>query len=196
MNILELEHILEKYPHQNYERGDIIFNEGDECQKIGIIQSGDIKITTITMQDHEETISYLTKGEIFGNHLIFSSHPYYLGDVICEKKATIIFINKNELIKLLQTNESFLVHYFNEMSNKAIHTRQQLKMMAHKSLTDRLMYYLFMLSKQQGTKKVKIPTITKIAIELSVPRPSLARIIKKLVEDGLIKYEKHFITIK
>ena len=195
MQILQYQELLKNFPHQTFERGEIIFNEGDECDRIGIIESGEIKITTITIQDHEETISYLTSGEIFGNHLIFSSHPFFLGDVICEKKASIIFINKKQLISLLQTNQNFLESYLKAMSDKAIAIKQQQKMMAHKALTDRLLYYLSIQAKRTSSKTINIPSITKLSIELSVPRPSLARIIKRLDDEGIIKYEKHQITL-
>ena len=196
MKLIEFKQLLNNFPKQTFERGEIIFNEGEACEKIGIIESGDIKITTITIQDHEETISYLASGEVFGNNLIFSSHPFFLGDVVCEKKASIIFITKKQLLNLFQTNEPFLAAYLAEMSDKAIAIKQQQKLMTHKNLADRLMYYLWMQSKKTNSNIIAIPSITKLAIELSIPRPSLARIIKKLSDEGIIKYQKHQITIK
>ena len=55
---------LNKYTYiKNYKAGDIIFNAGSICDKIGLIVSGEASIITITHTEKEETISYLKQGE-------------------------------------------------------------------------------------------------------------------------------------
>ena len=70
---------LNKYTYiKNYKAGDIIFNAGSICDKIGLIVSGEASIITITHTEKEETISYLKQGDMFGDLLIFSSKSNFV----------------------------------------------------------------------------------------------------------------------
>ena len=176
----DLYQLFNNFEKKEYERGDIIFSTNQECTKIGFILKGHIKITSITYFEKEETISSLKANDIFGNMLIFSTHPYFLGDAIAEKKSTIIFINKKQLIDLLKENQTFLELFLKEITDNAIAIKQQNKLLAHKNIKDRILYYFNNLSIQQNTKIIKIPSITHLSLELSLPRPSVSRELTNL----------------
>lgn len=190
-----LNELINKYPKTTYEKNQIIFEEGTICSKIGIIIEGEIKISTITHLEKEETFTIVRKNDIFGNSLIFSSMPYYLGDIIALTKTTICFIKKQDLINELSNNPSLLESYIKLISDKTIQVKQQNKLLAHKSIRDRILYYLSILSKTQQTKVVQIPSITKLSNDLSLPRPSVSRELKNLENDNLIKRNKRFIKL-
>ena len=196
MNITKYNNILKEYKAKTFERGDIIFQEGDNCYEVAIIKSGEVKISTITTNEKEEIISVLKDGEIFGNNLIFSSEPIYLGDVVVTRKSEIIFLNESSLIKIFKENTDFLKDYLKEISDKAILIKQQNKLLAHKNISDRIMFYFDTLSKKQKSKTIVIPSITKLSMILSLPRPSVSRELTNLENKGLIKKNKYEIIIK
>lgn len=183
---MSLEQLKNKYPSITYNKNQIIFSEGDKCTKIGIIIEGEIKISTITHLEKEETFTIVKKGDIFGNSLIFSSSPYYLGDIIATQKTTICFINKDDLIKELSNDPILLESYINTISDKAIRIKQQNKLLAHKNIRDRILYYFTLQSKKQDSTIIKLPSITKLSTELSLPRPSVSRELSKMEDDKLI----------
>ena len=118
-----------------------------------------------------------------------------MGDVITNKKTSITFIPKDELIKLFQKDQELLLTFLSIVSNKSQKIKQQNKLLAHKSITDRLLYYFSLLSKEQKSKTIVIPKITQLALELSLPRESISRVIKELVDKGIIKKNKKIITL-
>ena len=193
---MNLDQLINKYPHITYLRNQLIYSEGDKCSKIGIIIEGEIKISTITHLEKEETFTIVKKGDIFGNSLIFSSSPYYLGNIIANQKTTICFIDKNSLILELSSNPTLLESYINIISDKTIRIKQQNKLFAHKNIRDRILYYFVMLSKQQNTNIIKLPTITKLANELSLPRPSVSRELSNMENDGLIIRKQKYCKLK
>ena len=193
---MNLDQLINKYPHITYLRNQLIYSEGDKCSKIGIIIEGEIKISTITHLEKEETFTIVKKGDIFGNSLIFSSSPYYLGNIIANQKTTICFIDKNSLIFELSSNPTLLESYINIISDKTIRIKQQNKLFAHKNIRDRILYYFVMLSKQQNTNIIKLPTITKLANELSLPRPSVSRELSNMENDGLIIRKQKYCKLK
>ena len=180
----------------DFERGEVLFSEGEECTGVGLIIKGEIKISIVTDSDHEEAISFIKQDEMFGNNLVFSSSPFYLGDVIGEKKGQMAFFKKEEIIKILQIDQIILTYFLRQISDKAIAIKLQNKMLAHKNIRDRIMFYLLQEAKRQKSKSVFIKNYTTLAIILSLPRPSLARELTKMDQDGLIIKNKHTITIK
>lgn len=183
---MSLEQLNNKYPTITYNKNQIIFSEGEKCTKIGIIIEGEITISTITHLEKEETFTIVKKGDIFGNSLIFSSTPYYLGDIIATQKTTICFINKDDLIKELSNDPILLESYINTISDKAIRIKQQNKLLAHKNIRDRILYYFTLQAKKQDSIIIKLPSITKLSTELSLPRPSVSRELSKMEDDKLI----------
>ena len=157
--------------------------------------NGSIKISTITYFEKEEIISILEPGDVFGNVLIFSNNPFYLGDIIANKKSTVVIISKKQLINLLQSNNFFLEIYLNEVAETSLAIKQQNKLLLHKSIKDRLLYYFSSLSRKQLSKTIIIPNISKLSMYLSLPRPSVSRELTKLENEKLIKKEKNKITL-
>ena len=61
-----------------YKSCEIIFNEGDSCDKLGLVLEGEAKIITYTYQDKEEIINNVKKGDLFGQFVLFSKHSNYV----------------------------------------------------------------------------------------------------------------------
>lgn len=174
--------------------GDILFNEGDPCDKMGIVVKGELIITTITYNEKEETFNIIKEGEMFGDLLIFSTNPVYLGDVIAKRKTSVIIIPKSKLISLLSSDEEFLNIYMNVICNKAINIKKQAKLLSHKNIEDRILFYLKL--KDRGNHIIEYSTITSMAQELSLPRPSVSRSLSCLESKGYITKGKNSIILK
>ena len=82
----------------NYKNNDIVFNETYECNKVGYIIKGKMKISTFTESEGEITFNFLSKDEVFGDLLVFSSFPNYPGIAECLENTSISYISKNKLI--------------------------------------------------------------------------------------------------
>lgn len=178
-----------------YNKNQIIFQEGETCTNVCYVNYGSLTISTITANEKEETIQILNDNDLFGDLLLFSSHPIYLGDIIVNKKTSVTFIPKDKLLELFQKDKELLESFLSIISNKSQKIKQQNKLLAHKSITDRLMYYFSILAKEQKSKTFKIPKITQLSKELSLPRESVSRVIKELIDKEIIIKNKTYITL-
>ena len=144
MNILNLlnQKEKEKISYLNLKQNQILFHEGEECKSIFIIIEGQITILNYSLNGNEEIISILNKNDVFANALIFSNNNYYLGEIIATKPTKLAIINKNELISLLQNNKSFLECYINLIAEKTIKFTIKTKLLSHKNIRSRIIYYL------------------------------------------------------
>ena len=182
--------VLSKKEHQmvkGYQiaKGNVIYHEGDVCENIGIIVSGKIDIVSYSFQGKEMLINSLKAGDIFGNNLLFSSSPSYKGDVIAKEKAVVAFINKENLLYLLQNNKEFLNIYLNIQSDFGKSLNARIQLLSFPNAEERLFYYA---SKNNGV--IEFKNVTALAATIGVQRETLSRLLTSLVERHLIKKEK------
>ena len=182
--------VLSKKEHQmvkGYQiaKGNVIYHEGDVCENIGIIVSGKIDIVSYSFQGKEMLINSLKAGDIFGNNLLFSSSPIYKGDVIAKEKAVVAFINKENLLYLLQNNKEFLNIYLNIQSDFGKSLNARIQLLSFPNAEERLFYYA---SKNNGV--IEFKNVTALAATIGVQRETLSRLLTSLVERHLIKKEK------
>ena len=192
---IALLNVLSKKEHQmvkGYQiaKGNIIFHEGDVCESIGIIISGKIDIVSYSFQGKELLINSLKAGEIFGNNLIFSSSPIYKGDVVAKDKCVVAFINKENLVYLLQNNVEFLDLYLQAQSDKAKLLTARIQLLSFTNAEERLLYYA---SKNNGI--IIFKNVTTLAATIGVQRETLSRLLTVLIKKHLIKKEKGKITV-
>ena len=187
--------VLSKKEHQlvkGYQiaKGNIIFHEGELCESIGIVVSGKIDIVSYSFEGKEQLINSLKAGEIFGNNLLFSSEPIYRGDVIAKEKSVIAFINKDNLVYLLQNNEDFLNLYLKAQSDKAKSLTARIQLLSFTNAEERLFYYA-----SKNNDVIIFKNVTSLAATIGVQRETLSRLLTSLIKRHLIKKEKGKITV-
>ncbi len=171
-------------------KGSIIYHEGDVCENIGVIISGKIDIVSYSFEGRELLLNSLKAGDIFGNNLLFSSEPIYRGDVIAKEKSVIAFINKENLVYLLQNNSDFLNLYLKAQSDMGKSLNQRIQLLSLVNAEERLFYYA---SKNDGV--ITFKNVTTLAAILGVQRETLSRLLTSLIKRHLIKKEKGKITV-
>lgn len=192
MNILNLlnQKEKEKISYLNLKQNQILFHEGEECKSIFIIIEGQITILNYSLNGNEEIISILNKNDVFANALIFSNNNHYLGEIIATKPTKLAIINKNELLFFLQNNKSFLECYINLIAEKTIKFTIKTKLLSHKNIRSRIIYYLEI--NNYSIKK----NISFLAKELVLPRPSVSREISKMINEDIIYIKNNKIIYK
>lgn len=172
---------LTKFKHINLEEEQVLFHETDECKYVGIVMSGTIKIVTHTNTGNEIIYNVLKQGNIFGNNLLFSKDVKYKGDVIAQSKSEILLISKEEMLKLLKTNDAFLEKYLLIEAENTKKLNSRIKLLSFDSSEERFLFYL-----KENNNNVSYSSITELAKELGLQRETLSRLISKLVKDKII----------
>ena len=170
-------------------KNSVIAHEGDLCENIGVIVSGKVDIISYAFKGKEMLLNSLKAGDIFGNNLIFSSDPVYRGDVVAKEKCVIAFINKENLIYLLQNNQEFLALYLQAQSDFGKSLNARIQLLSFTNAEERLFYYA---SKNENA--IVFKNVTSLAQHIGIQRETLSRLLTSLVKRHLIKKEKGKIT--
>lgn len=163
-------------------KGYSLFKEGDTCDSIGIVVSGEIDIISYSIEGKEIVYNSITPGHLFGANLVFSSEREYKGNVIAKEKSTVAIIKKADLINILQTNQEFLLEYLNKVSDFSKALNSKIKVLSYESSEDRFMVYLGM-----NDNQITMKSVTDLAATLCMTRESLSRCLSRLEKKHLIK---------
>ena len=163
-------------------KDEVLFYEKDLCTSVGFVQTGEIEILSYLENGQEVIYNEIKAGQIFGNNLIFSSEPFYRGDVRAKEETMVLLIDKNNLKKILKDNDEFLEAYLKAQSDFGKSLNLKIKLLTFNNAKDRLEFYL---SINKGIIKYK--SITDLAQILNLSREVLSRSIHKLAKSGEIK---------
>ena len=180
-----------KYDSISTTRNQTLFFEGDECKNIGLVISGKVIIVSYLSDGKEVIYNVLGKGEMFGNNLIFSSDPFYRGDVVATEESEIVYIEKEELLKALSQNVGLLEMFLNYQSDFSKSLNFKIKLLTLSGAEERLTYYL---SVNKGQASYK--SVTKLSKELYLSRETLSRTIYKMEKKGLIEIDQKTLRLK
>ena len=182
---------LNKHGSISVKKNQTLFFEGDECHKVGIILSGKVSIVSYFDEGKEVIYNVLGKGEMFGSNLIFSSDPFYRGDVVAIEESEIVYINKEELLNSLKNDSSILELYLKQQSDFSKRLNFKIKLLTIDSAKERIKYYLTF-----NKNEIEYRSITKLAKELYLSRETTSRTLYKMNKDGEIKIANKKIALK
>lgn len=160
-------------------KGEIIFQENDECQYVCIVLSGKVLVSSYTFNGKEIIFKKLEDGAMFGHLLIFASNNLYRGFIEASSNTTLAYIDKNSFYNII-SHEPYLAKYLSLLSDDILISKEMTRVLSFDKTSDRLLYLLSI------HKTFKFDSISSLAKELSISRESLSRTLKNLEKQGLI----------
>jgi len=126
---------------------------------------------------------------------LFGAANRFPVEVTANENTEAIIIPKESVIKLFARNEAFLENYMNMSANYAQTLSEKLFFMSFKTIRQKLASYFLRLSATQGSQILLDRSQQELADYFGISRPSLAREVSHMQDDGLIKADRKQITI-
>ena len=188
----KLNEILLTLKHQKikFRKNQILFRHDERTNDIYLILKGRIDIIMTSLNGEEEIISSLNQFDIFANALVFASNPSFFGDVVAKEDGELIAVSKNDIINKIKEDEMFLSLYIQELSSKTMELNIRSKLLGHKNIRDRIIYFLQI---NKGSINMTINDLSKILV---LPRPSVSRELIKMSNEDIIIKKGRFIVLK
>ena len=90
----------------------------------------------------------------------------------------------------MQKDVKILQNFTTEIASATYMLQQRLELLSYSGIAQKAAFWLLMQIRQSGRTTVRIPdSMSRWAIIMNVSRPSLYREMKKLEEEGIIRYE-------
>ncbi|MBU5311851.1 Crp/Fnr family transcriptional regulator [Tissierella carlieri] len=184
------------YSISNYQKDDVIAIEGDDCNSLGIILSGTVEIHKPFPSGKIVTINNFEAGNVFGEALIFSGSHKYPATIISSSNTEIMYINKDDIIKLMRSDDRVLNNFVSVLSNRILMLNDRITNLSYDTVRKKIANIILTEYSKQKNKLLTLPFCRKKMAELlNIPRPSLSRELMKMKEDGIIDYHKNKLKI-
>ncbi len=183
MNIIALlnEKEKERLIYKELRKGETLFYENDRCGEIGIVKYGKLLITSYPENGNPIIYNRLKEDDMFGNNLLFSSQPFYKGDVIAESDSGIILIKKDVLIGFLEENTDFLLAYLQIQADSGKRLHSRIRLLSIDSAQERFITYLC-----ENGNKITYSSVSDLADDLFIRRETLSRLLSKLIKNKVV----------
>jgi len=173
-----------------YKKNDLIVRQGDVCDSLYMLTEGSVKTEMITENGNILGIEIIKAPRPLAPAFLFSDNNHFPVDVTALEEVEIMKIPKEEIMRLMMTNPDFMKQFLTHNSNRTQFLTNRLQLLSIKSIKGKVAHFLI----EQGSVSRKSFTINRNQTELAeffgVTRPSLARSISEMVQEGIIKINK------
>lgn len=181
---------------RSYKKGEILAQQGAVCNRLVILTKGSVRGEMIDYSGRLIKVEDIAAPRAIAPLFLFGEENRYPVEVTANESTEVIELPKSSVLSLFRKNEQFLENYMNLSANYARTLSDKLFFMSFKTIRQKLASYLLRLHKQQQQAHI---TLDRSQQELSdyfgVSRPSLARELAHMQEDGLLIADRKHITI-
>ena len=181
---------------RSYKKGEILAQQGAVCNRLVILTKGSVRGEMIDYSGRLIKVEDIAAPRAIAPLFLFGEENRYPVEVTANEPTEVIELPKSSVLSLFRKNEQFLENYMNLSANYARTLSDKLFFMSFKTIRQKLASYLLRLYKQQQQTHI---TLDRSQQELSdyfgVSRPSLARELAHMQEDGLLRADRKHITI-
>lgn len=181
---------------RSYRKEEILARQGDVCNRLVILTKGSVRGEMIDYSGRLIKVEDIAAPRALAPLFLFGEENRFPVEVTANEPTEVIEIPKASVLELFRRNEQFLENYMNLSANYARTLSDKLFFMSFKTIRQKIASYLLRLYKQQQQLQI---TLDRSQQELSdyfgVSRPSLARELSHMQEDGMIIADRKQITI-
>jgi CRP/FNR family transcriptional regulator len=176
---------------REYQRGDVLFWEGDSCEGLNIIQQGSAKIFRLSPQGRQYIVRILQEGDTFAEVPAFDGSPNPV-NVEALEDCSVWVIDAEMLRGLILSQPQFaqkVLANFGRMLRGMVYKVSE---MAFYQVTHRLARLIAEMSEE---KPMPHWTQEQLAARLGTVREVVSRSLKELERSGAIKVEDRRIRV-
>lgn len=178
-----------------YPAGEQFIKAGDNCTHLQFIISGSVK-SEITNKDGRFTVSQtLNAPTVISPDFIFGRHTTYPCSVTALEPTGILQIDKCEYLKILQSDQIFILNYLNLLSMNAQKAVDGILAVATGSLEERIAFWIVAMTQPAGEDIVLSCRHRDIYSLFGVQRSSFINTLNRMKESGIITYTNNSIKV-
>lgn len=187
LTLEEIKEILReiKYDRKKYKNGGNIAFRGDKVEGLNILLKGSVITEMLTKDGNVKKIEDLVEADILASAFIFGDNNTYPVDLIANGDVEILYINKNNFLKLLLLKDKILENFLNEISNKTqLLSNKIWNSFNNKTIGEKIKNFIL---NNQKKDEVTISNLKSLAESFGIARPSLSRVLSDYVNEGKLE---------
>ena len=174
-----------------YQKGKVVFSQGQPSDTVMYIQKGGIKISVLSRAGKEAVVAMLGPGDFFGEGAL-TGQSIRIGTATATMLTTVLLIEKSAMLRLLRDEPLFSERFMSYMLARNLRIEADLVDHLFNSSEKRLARALLLLARygdQAGTER-RIPKISQetLAEMIGTTRSRVNFFMNKFRDLGFIEY--------
>jgi len=193
----EIETILAVVPHRikKYKSGSMISQSGEPVVSLMVVVNGTVKGEMVDFAGRVIKIEDIHAPGALASAFMFGNKNRFPVNVITVTDTELLDINKSDFLKLLMINDKILVNFLDMISNRSQFLSEKIKFLNFKTIKGKMAQYILRLAVDQKNEIVLDRTQNDLADFFGVARPSVARALGDMEEDGYLLVQGKRIKI-
>lgn len=185
-----------KFHFLKYLKGDTIVEAGQPCTHIKFIISGSARVSIVNADGRFRVSQTLDKPDVIAPEYLFGRATRYPVTAVALEPTGILQIEKQEYVKILNSDPVFLFNMLNILSVNAQKSVDGVLALTTGSLEERIAFWIVALTQRQGTDIVLSCRQRDLYSLFGVQRSSFIATLEAMKARGLIDYTQHEINIR
>ena len=181
---------------RSYNKGQVIFSEGDEGSGFYVIISGRVKVFKLSSEGKEQILNIFGPGDPFGEVSVFSGKVFpACADAF--EESSVLYFPRESFIRLIREDPSLSLNMLAVLSKRLRMLAALVENLSLKEVPERLAAHLLCLSASKNDSSEIDLDISKgqLAGLLGTIPETLSRIFTKMTKEGLLRSEGSRIVI-
>jgi len=194
-----LKEINRKKTTLHFQKGEVIFSEGNTLRGVYCLHSGKCKLTKLAPNGKEQIVRFIRKGEIVGHRSVISNSVAHL-TVTALEDMDVCFIPKQEILDIFRNNPDFSLEITKSIAEDLDEANSSIANMAQKNVRERLAESLLFFEKIFGVDNDGFIAVTltreEIANAIGTATESTIRLLSEFKKEGYITLSGKKIKIE
>lgn len=174
--------------------------EGASAEEFGIVLSGSVQIVRVDYYGNRSLVDEILPSGMFCESFACANAETVPVDVVVKEEGDMMFINCHHVTKVCSHaclhHQQMIYNLMRAVAERNLQYDQKLEILSQRTTRDKLMTYLLLQAKRQGSDSFEIPyDRQELADYLEVERSGLSAEIGKLRREGVLESEKNRFTL-
>ena len=183
---------------RRYDRGQVIFLEGEPCAGLHVVAAGEVKIFKLSPQGREQILHRVAAGDTFNDVAVLDGGPNP-ASAAALTEASLWVITRGEMQRLAQAHPALAWGLIESIARRTRHLVAMVEDLSLRSVKSRLARLLLAEAERAAKRgeldRSQMVTQAEMAARLGTVREMIGRALRELADDGLIDFDRHRIVI-
>ena len=197
LNVQEITFLLNKVQHQikHFSNNEVLAFSGDRIERAMILLEGKLKGEMVDYSGTSLKIEVLDPPQMVAPAFLFGPQSIFPVNLSALSDGKLLIIYKKDFTLLLSNDLRVLTNYLNIVSGKAQFFSHRIALLSYKTIKEKIASYLINHLNPESSSLIMNQSQKGLAEMFGVARPSLARTIRNMEEDEIIRWERNRVII-
>ena len=195
----ELEFINTNKTTQYYQKGQFIYQEGNQALGLYCVHQGRIKLSKAGGDNKEQIVSLFREGDVFGYRALLAGTRYSASAVALEE-CVVCFVPRPDFLRLVQANVQFSTALMQLLARSLGQAEERMLHLAYKPVRERLAGALMLVQQTFLQEGEELPFRIALGREdlaalVGTAKETVSRLLSEFKDAGIIATRGSQITI-